>query len=199
MARFAFFDFTAACAVIAVEARAADVAMSAGLAAAPGSVEAAHLFAREIAARAQGNGFANGRFTPTVPHPAAIRSSAAAPANPIPACGDIKGLAADTTDTGGMRFMPLRRDGVHQFKMPTRTEAAMRAQAFQAAIAGGKGESVLAQAALEADAQAAPAVQAQAELAKVTGAAPPPASADDLAKEAVLREIQKYRAAHGKF
>lgn len=205
MARFAFFAFIVVCTLVALDARAADVPAAPGVSVSgtsnsANSAEAGRLLAREIAIRANGGGFSNGRFNPVPPHPtAAIPAATAAPTPATPACGDVKGLAADTTDASGMRFMPIHRDNVRQFKMPTRSEAAMRAQALQAAIAGGKGESELAQAALQADAQASPAVQAQAELAKVTGAPAPAPSSDELAKAAVLREIQKYRSAHGKF
>jgi hypothetical protein len=203
MARFAFFAFIVVCTLVAVDARAADAPAAPVASGSANSVEAGRLLAREIAIRAQGGGFANGRFSPVPPHPTAAIPAAASAPTPAPAatpaCGDVKGLAADVTDTNGMHFMPIRRDNVRQFKMPTRSEATMRAQALQAAIAGGKGESELAQAALQADAQASPAVQAQAELAKVTGAPAPAPSADELAKEAVLHEIQKYRSAHGNF
>jgi hypothetical protein len=187
---------------IAPDLAAFDVLLPPATSATPDSIEAAHLMAAEIAARAQGGGFSNGRFTPTVPRPAAVIGPAAQPAAPAAApatCGAVKGLVADATTADGMHFMPLHRDMSQTFKMPARSEAMARAEAVKAAIAGGKSESALAQAALQADAQASAATQARTELANYTGQAPPPVDPQALAKEAVLREIQKYRASGGKF
>jgi hypothetical protein len=197
MVRSAIFMSFVLCAVTATPVWASDVPMPRAVSATPTSIDAARLLAHEIATRAQGGGLANGRFTPSVPRPAVIATPSAQPTPP--ACGDVKGLAADTVDENGLRFMPLHRDSTHPYKMPARGEAIARAQALQAAIAGGKGESELAQTALQTDAQADPRVQAETELAKITGNVPPAANPNALAKEAVLREIQKYRAARGKF
>lgn len=199
MARFSILiAMTVGWLAMAPDLAAFDVPLPATTSATPGSIENAHLMAAEIAARAQGGGFNGGRFTPTVPRPAPVVATSVQQAPP-PACGDVKGLAADTTDSYGLHFMPLHRDTTRSFKMPSRSEAISRAQALQAAIAGGKGESELAQAALQADAQASPGTQARTELANITGKAPPSADPNALAKEAVLREIQRYRAAGGKF
>ena len=117
MVRFAVFVFSAICVLAADRAVASEVPTPAGVAATPASIETAQLLAREIAARAQAGGFAHGRFTPSVPRAAAIRSSTATPQSED-ACDGVKGLAADTTDASGMRFMPLKRERVRAVKMP---------------------------------------------------------------------------------
>ncbi len=199
MTRFAFFVFIVLCTLTAQSVQAADVqAPVPATPSAQSSVEVGRLLAREVIARAQGGGLSNGRFTPSVPRAAVIPATSAAAPPAAPSC-DIKGLAADTVDENGMRFMPLRRESTRTFKMPARGEVVARAQALQAAVAGSKGVSELAQAALQKDAEIDPHTQAEAEIANITGQPAPAADSNAAAKEAVRLEIQKYRQAHGKF
>ena len=166
--------------------------------------DASRLLAMEIAARAQG-GNAQGKFTPTQPRapmiaPSMQAAGPAQPAAPALTCGapNTAASAAATAADGGMHFMPLRRGvAAREFPLPSRGEITATAQTLRAAVAGSKGESDLAQTALQVANMPTAQAQAANEVASITGRPGPSADPSALAHDAVLHEIQRYRATHG--